>query len=336
MLSQVWSGRNDAHAFIAMGLKLLLEVVLFCRGLGLPEEVVASAPGKVILLGEHFVVYGVPAIVAAIELRARASVSMRADSSVRVEAPDLGLSGLFRPGASEVEGDEGAEEALRPIFLAVDEVRKRLGRRRGLNISISSSIPIAAGLGSSAAVAVSASAATCALLKGLIDKELVFRAALEAEKLVHVSPSGVDPAISTHGGLIIYKRGVGIQKLEIEAPLELVVGDTGLKRSTGALVSAVRALRNRRPELFQRLLSAAEELISEALDALRRGDALALGELMDINQGLLSAIGVSNLALEKLVHAARKAGALGAKLTGAGGGGCMIALVEEGLSLIHI
>jgi len=297
----------------------------------LSEEIVASAPGKVILFGEHFVVYGARAVVAAIELRAEAAASAGEGGSVRIEAPDLGFSGIFRPGTFEVErGGEGAVEALRPIFVAVDEVRKALGREEGLSVRVSSSIPVAAGLGSSAAVAVSASAATCALLRGSVDKELVFKAAFEAEKLVHVSPSGVDPAISTHGGLVTYKRGVGIQRLEAGAPLELVVGDTGLKRSTGALVSAVRALRDRRPELFEHLLSAAEELVSEAIRALKNGDIQAVGELMNVNHGLLSAIGVSNLALEKLVHAARGAGALGAKLTGAGGGGCMIALVEEG------
>ena len=297
----------------------------------MPEDIVASAPGKVILFGEHFVVYGVPAIVAAIDLRARAIASARTNGSVRVEAPDLGFSGLFTPKGFRAErGGERAGEALKPIFVAVDGVRRALGRGEGLDIRVSSSIPIAAGLGSSAAVAVSASAATCAFLKGSIDKELVFRAAFEAEKLVHVSPSGVDPAISTHGGLIIYKRGEGIRGLEARAPLELVIGDTGLKRSTGALVSAVRELRDRRPAVFERLLSAAEELVSEALRALERADIWAIGELMDINHGLLSAIGVSNMALEKLVHAAREAGALGAKLTGAGGGGCMIALVEEG------
>jgi len=297
----------------------------------LSARAVASAPGKVILFGEHFVVYGVPAVVAAIELRARATACAREDRLVRVVAPDLGFSCLFGPEGFEVERGGGeAEEALRPIFVAVDGVRRALGRGEGLELHVNSSIPIAAGLGSSAAVAVSASAATCALLGRGLDKELVFKAAFEAEKLVHVSPSGVDPAISTHGGIITYKRGVGIQKLEIGAPLELVVGDTGLKRSTGALVSAVRALRDRRPELFGRLLSAAEELVSEAVEALKKGDILAVGELMNVNHGLLSAIGVSNLALERLVHAARTAGALGAKLTGAGGGGCMVALVEEG------
>jgi len=147
---------------------------------------------------------------------------------------------------------------------------------------------------------------------------------------VHITPSGVDPAISTYGGLITYRRGEGIRRLEARGPLELVVGDTGIKRSTGALVSAVRALKERRPRLFASLLEAAEHLVADAVAALERGDLTALGELMDINHGLLSAIGVSNEALDRLVHAARRAGALGAKLTGAGGGGCMVALVEPG------
>ena len=295
-------------------------------------RVVASAPGKVILFGEHFVVYGVPAIVAAIELRASTTLTLRDDGLVRIRAPDLGLAGSFGPdGSFKPElGSRSAEAALRPVYVAVDGVRRALGAAVGAELEVRSDIPIAAGLGSSAAVAVSASAAMCYALGERLDRELVFKTALEAEKLIHVSPSGVDPAISTHGGLITYRRGEGIRRLQLRAPLELVVGDTGLKRSTGALVSAVRALKDRRPALFERLLEAAEELVSEALEALQRGDLEALGGLMNINHGLLSAIGVSNEALERLVHAARSAGALGAKLTGAGGGGCMIALVAEG------
>jgi len=292
----------------------------------------ASAPAKVILFGEHFVVYGVPAIVAAIDIRAEAHVMRRQDELVYVRAPDLGTSGAFRPDGTFLPepGQEEAGEALRPIFVAVNEVRKALGERLGLEVEVRSRIPIAAGLGSSAAVAVAASGAASWLLARRLDEELIFRAALEAEKLVHITPSGVDPAISTYGGLITYTKGVGIERLRARAPLELVVGDTGRKRSTGALVSAVRALKERRPALFSKLLEAARELVAEAVGALRGGDLEALGELMDVNHGLLCSIGVSNEALDRLVHAARKAGALGAKLTGAGGGGCMIALVEPG------
>ena len=295
--------------------------------------VVASAPAKVILFGEHFVVYGVPAIVAAIDLRARARISRRDDELIRIRAPDLGISGSFSQDGHFLPelGREGAEGTLKPIFIAVREVLRSLGVSSGLDVEVRSSIPIAAGLGSSAAVAVSTAAAVHWLLSRRLDRELVFNAALEAEKLVHITPSGVDPAISTYGGLLKYTRGVGIEHLKAPGQMELVVGDTGLKRSTGALVSAVRALRDRRPSLFSRILDAAGELVAEALQALERGDLEALGELMDINHGLLCSIGVSNEALDRLVHSARRAGALGAKLTGAGGGGCMIALVEPGM-----
>ena len=297
-----------------------------------PGQVVASAPAKVILFGEHFVVYGVPAVVAAISLRARAAVRKRDDLAVSVRAPDLGVSGIFLPDGtfSPGEGGEEARHLLEPIFTAVRHVMKALSAPSGLEVLVRSKIPVAAGLGSSAAVAVSAAAATTQLLSGRLDLDLAFKAAFRAEELVHITPSGVDPAISTYGGLITYRRGEGIRRLEARGPLELVVGDTGIKRSTGALVSAVRALKERRPRLFASLLEAAEHLVADAVAALERGDLTALGELMDINHGLLSAIGVSNEALDRLVHAARRAGALGAKLTGAGGGGCMVALVEPG------
>ncbi|MEM2586786.1 MAG: mevalonate kinase, partial [Candidatus Bathyarchaeia archaeon] len=196
----------------------------------------------------------------------------------------------------------------------------------GVRVEIDSTIPVAAGLGSSAAVSVASAAAVSSLLELNISREDIFMAALEAERIVHENPSGVDPAISTYGGLIVYRKGDGIRRLSVDARLPLVVGDTGIKRVTGEMVFLVGEMRRRYPLVVDRIMDSGEAIVDVGVEALRRGDLKTIGDLMNINHALLCALGLSNETIERLIHAARRAGAFGAKLTGAGGGGCMIAL----------
>ena len=289
----------------------------------------ASAPAKVILFGEHFVVYGKPAIALAINRRAQAVVKQRKDEQIYINSIDLGLSGSFYKGGFQAErGGEEARVRLEPIRRAIENVLKRadVSGRVGVNVEIRSSIPVAAGLGSSAAVAAATTMAVSHLLNIPLSKEDVFNITYEAECLVHGTPSGIDPAISTHGGVIMFQRQRGFTWLDVETEIPLVIGDTGIKRSTGELVGMVRTMRERYPSILEPVMEAGGKIVLQAVKALKAGDLPALGELMNMNHALLYAIGVSNEPLERLVHAARKAGALGAKLTGAGGGGCMIAL----------
>ena len=160
-------------------------------------------------------------------------------------------------------------------------------------------------------------------------KESIFNIALEAERFIHGTPSGIDPAISTYGGAILFQKGKGIKPLKADIDLPLVVGDTGMKRSTGDMVAELRRRGETYPSVIDPVLKVGEEIVRSAVKALESGDIQALGELMNVNQGLLSAVGVSNEPPERLIYAEREAGVLGAKLTGAGGGGCMIALCYE-------
>jgi len=290
----------------------------------------ASAPAKVILFGEHFVVYGEPALVAAIDRRAYAEAEERKDELIRISSRDLGVSGVFHGGAFTPEvGGNPAEGVLRPIWVAVREAIRQSGAGVGVDVEVWSGIPVAAGLGSSAAVAAAAYTATAHLLGLRPSGDEVFKAALEAEKLVHGTPSGVDPAISAYGGVLLYSKGEGIRRLNVGMEIPMVIGNTGVERSTGALVSSVRSLRSRFPALVDPVIRLGGRLTLRALDALKAGDLETLGSLMNINHGLLWAVGVSHPKLDRLVHAALEAGALGAKLTGAGGGGCMIALARR-------
>ena len=290
----------------------------------------ASAPAKVILLGEHFVVHGEPAIVLAIDRRATVTVETRSDSKIFIRSEDMGISGFFMndqffPQRGGVE----AKKKLEPIYAVAREVIKKHGlETAGVNIKIKSSIPIAAGLGSSAAVSVASAAALCSLFDSDKSKDNIFQIAFNAEKIVHGTPSGVDPAISTYGGILWYCKGEPIRRLDIDVDLPLIIGNTGKERSTGELVAKVNDLRNRYPRIIGKVIKAGGEIVKRSVKAIKEKDLETLGELMNINHELLCAVGVSCEELEKLVHAARKAGALGAKLTGAGGGGCMIALVS--------
>jgi mevalonate kinase len=293
--------------------------------------VVASAPAKVILFGEHFVVYGEPAIVLAIDRRAYATVDRRDDKRIHLQSADLGFVGYFENGDFKVETGDAREAGLRfeAIRLAVEKVMSKCGEEAGLNIEIKSSVPVAAGLGSSAAVIAAVTAATGCLLKAKMSKEDVFLVTCETEKVVHGTTSGVDPAISTFGGALLFQMDTGFKPLEVEADIPLVVGDTGVQRSTRVQVDKVRSMMENYPSIFEPLRKAAREIVLRAIDALKENDLSTVGELMNINQALLYGMGVSDESLEWLINASRKAGALGAKLTGAGGGGCMIALARN-------
>jgi len=302
-------------------------------------SVTASAPAKVILFGEHFVVYRVPAIVSAINLRAKAYTRFRNDKKVYVVSYDLKNAGYFKilpngklSSITVVRGGSRTIEELEPFRIVVEKVFELSGVTHGLDLKIKSAIPISAGLGSSAAVVTASSAAVGELLGLNLDNEEIFKIALEAEKFVHVNPSGVDPAISTYGGLVYFRRGDEknvVKKLNSSSNLPLVIGDTGVRRPTGAMVSAVRRLKEKYTHIIEQIIELGEYIAVNALRALKVGDLRTLGGLMNINHGLLSAVGVSNEALDRLVHSAREAGAYGAKLTGAGGGGCMIALTPK-------
>jgi len=290
--------------------------------------VVASAPAKIILFGEHFVVYGEPAIVTAIDKRAHVTAELRTDKRIYINSPNLKASGYFSE-KNRFQAEQGGQEArpkLEPIKIAVQQILNLSKKKIGVNINVQSNIPVAAGLGSSAAVAAATATAVSQLLGMEISKEDVFRTAYEVERFVHGTPSGIDPTISTYGGVLLFHKDRGPTPLNVKEDIPLVVGDTGIERSTGEMVSGVRQRRERYPSIFNPIIKAGGRVALRATKALEAGDLNTLGELMSINHWMLSAIGVSNESLDRLVYTARKAGAFGAKLTGAGGGGCMIAL----------
>jgi mevalonate kinase len=292
--------------------------------------VTASAPAKVILFGEHFVVYNEPAIVIAIDRRAYASAELRKDQCICISSKNLETTRYFSKAQLKGEKNNKKEHSrLEPIRIAVQKVLDLSEIETGVNINVNSSIPIAAGLGSSAAVTVATTAALGELLNLKLSQKTIFQITFEAESFVHGTPSGIDPTISIHGGIILYYKDKGFSPLNFKNNLQLVIGDSGVKRSTGEMVAAMRKLKTRYNSIINLIIKSGGNIASRAIEALKKEDFKTVGELMNINHSLLSAVGVSNKILDKLVYAARKAGAYGAKLTGAGGGGCIIALAPS-------
>lgn len=267
-----------------------------------------EACGKLILLGEHAVVHGAPALVSGIDRRLCATAEPAEHSA---------LSLLARP----------CDDASQPVvqaFAALMNVAPKVTAR----VDVRGELPPGVGLGFSAAAGVAIARAVEGVA-GEIDEGRVTARATAWENVFHGNPSGVDVAAAQHGGCIRFSRADGISKVALGRPLTLAVGLSGEASSTKAMVDGVARLKRENPQLVDANIEAIRALVDNAISAAQEGQHEALGELMNLNQMLLAALMVSNETLETLCGTARAAGALGAKLTGAGGGGAVVALVED-------
>jgi mevalonate kinase len=282
----------------------------------------AYAPGKVILFGEHAVVYGRPAIaVPVLQVRAKAIVSVDPRSFpglVKFQAPDIGLeTSLY---------DLPENHPLAAVILKAAAVLM-LSHIPACTIKVTSTIPIAGGMGSGAAVSVAILRAFSASLGHPLSDEQVSQLAYEVEVIHHGTPSGIDNSVITYAKPVYFVKDKPVETLRVKAPFSLVIGDTGVRSPTASVVNDVHTAWEADQAQFDRLFNIAGEIATAARQSIENGSVNKLGPLMDENQGVLQEIGVSSPDLEKLIEAARLAGALGAKLSGAGRGGNMIALV---------
>mgnify|MGYP000365479064 CR=1 FL=1 len=290
----------------------------------------ATAPAKIILLGEHFCVHGSPALSMAVNLHAKVKVKDWNQKGLYILSKNFEVEGIYRDGKYfDLKGGLTGKKILNPVRLAVEEVLKYSKYSiEGLRVEVDSKIPVGVGFGSSAAISVSTIMAVAQHLGLNLSRKEICRLAYASERYVHFNPSGVDQTTSTYGGIILYKLGSPIQSLKLKKQPIFVVGNTGIRRITGKFVKKVDKLKRKRKKLVESMLETAEKIVLEAVKALKNGDWDKLGSLMNENQKILSNIGVSHPKLDLLINAAKNAGALGAKLTGGGGGGCMIALVK--------
>ncbi|MEM2087868.1 MAG: mevalonate kinase [Thermoproteota archaeon] len=285
-------------------------------------KVLCKAPAKVIISGEHSVVYGYPALVAAVNVYSKISVEA---------VEEIGTHEIYsdKYGAAKMIGGAfSGPGSLKPFAKIINVFRDSEGFKGRLKIRISSDIPPASGMGSSASLSV---ALANALLKLVYEKppdEKVFNLAMEGEKVAHVNPSGVDVAASLWGGLILFARDRGVERLEAGQGIFLLA-DSGLERSTKDMISKVASLKEKEPGLFNIIMTSVSS-ITTRISRLLQTDIAEAGRLMTLNHLLLSLMGVSNSRLDSLVWTGISAGAYGAKLTGGGGGGCVLTLVDEG------
>jgi mevalonate kinase len=279
----------------------------------------ASAPGKVILFGEHAVVSGTPALGSAIDLRVRVTIDDFPGKTM-VEVGDLSIVGFSVDLATGLVSSPTALAAVRYVSAVLQEFEAS-----SLRVKIESDIPPAAGLGSSAAIVVASLAALNRHLGLGLSIDEIARQSHRIEKTVQEGlGSPTDTALATYGGYLLVSDGVK----PISLPeMEMAVGYTQRPHDTRAEVHKVQSLYKRYPEVVGPIFQAIGALTSRAVPLIKEQRLEELGLMMNINHGLLEALGVGTRELCELVYAARGAGgALGAKITGAGGGGCMIAL----------
>lgn len=282
-----------------------------------PARAEGRASGKVILFGEHAVVYGTAAIAAGIDRGARASAAPAGDGTSTIHL-----------GGRTVTADASAEDDLARAFAALLAVSPSLPP---MHVDAESELPPGGGLGSSAALAVAIARAAEALddeeADPVVREARVLERAAAWERVFHGNPSGIDATAAAKGGIFSYTRAEGARAIAPAEDLILCVGSTGQPSSTRETVALIAARREKHPELVDRSIAAIGSIVSNAILAIEAGDLRAVGDLMNMNQHVLSGLFVSTSELEDLCALARRAGALGAKLTGGGGGGCVIALV---------
>lgn len=277
--------------------------------------------GKVILLGEHAVVHGYPAIAVGIDRGVVAEASPADDDLLRLSPWDM-----------DVRPDPTGEPLERAFAVALSGHSER----PPIEVRAEVGLPGGAGLGCSAAIGVAVLHAIDEALGLERSREELAEAAYDWEKIFHGNPSGIDNTMSAVGGVALFRKGEPLQPLRSNKPLHLVVGYSGQSPSTREMVSSVARQLESDPVRVKKAFEAIDVLVRNATLAIEAGDHVALGQLLDLNHTILSSLMLCTTKLDEMCQAARRAGALGAKMTGGGGGGCMIALVLKADEAVRI
>ena len=282
---------------------------------------IAKAPGKIILFGEHFVVYQNKAILGAINKYATVTSEKTNTDNILVSS-SLGQSSIQKD-----EDVSNVEKKFRPFFYIAKQVIEKNNFDKGITIKIESDIPIGAGLGSSSACCVAAAASILNLFN-ITDEKEVLELAINAEKTIFPNTSGADCTVSVSGGIIEYQKEKGFSKIETENEFNFIIIDSEQVHSTDKVVERVRKFKENNSDVFTELCSEEERLIAKALDSMKENDLETIGKCMAQNQMFLEQIGVSNDELLSITKEIEKI-TFGAKITGAGDGGCIIALTQK-------
>ena len=280
---------------------------------------IASAPGKVILFGEHFVVYGVKAILCSINKRVTVTAEKTSERKISINS---------KIGKLELEPDKPISEInspLKPFYYLANKAVEN--KDTGIHIQIDSEIPLGARLGSSSACCVAGAAAIFKLF-GDISKEEILELAIEAERTIFENTSGADCTVCTYGGIMEYDKNKGFKKIEHEPNFQLVIINSNMEHSTQSMVSKVKEFENKNKEEFSKLSNLESKLVEDVLKLVKENKIQEIGQKMNQNQEYLENIGISNKELTKMIKIGQES-SFGAKITGSGGGGCIFALTNE-------
>jgi len=279
---------------------------------------IASAPGKIILFGEHFVVHGTKAILAAIDKRVTVTSTFTENKTIKVDSQ---LGTIEVPTSSSYEE---VKSEFRPFVYLANKIINSEQNASGLEITIDSDIPIGVGLGSSSACCVAATASISELFNEL-SSEKILKMSIEAEKTIFPDTSGADCTVCTYGGMIEYPS---IEKIDNTFDLNLLIVNSMIPHNTKNSVEKVNKFKENDEERFSQLCDLETKLIDEVITAMKNNDATTFGLKMSENQKYLEEIQISNDTLRDMISSLKEI-SLGTKITGAGDGGCIIALVKD-------
>jgi len=280
-----------------------------------------SAPGKIILFGEHAVVYGRPALAVPVtQVHADVEIADSDSAGIWINAPDVNLHAEL----NTLPSDHPIAAVIHNLFFL-----SRVSPFPSLNIKITSTIPVASGLGSGAAVTVALTRALSTHINYAMTDEQVNAFAYEIEKLHHGTPSGIDNTVVTYAKPVYFIKGQAMETFKVGQPFTIVIGDTGISAPTKESVADVRKLWEADKAKWEEVFDKVGMIARDARASIEKGKLKELGGLMNQNHTLLQEMTVSSSELDTLVAAARNAGAYGAKMSGGGRGGNMIALVES-------
>jgi mevalonate kinase len=282
---------------------------------------IASAPAKIILFGEHFIVYGGKAILCSIDKRITVESELTKTGQIEIE------SQLGKLKIPKSDSYKNADSVFRPIIYIAQRMLEKFHSESGITIRVSAEFPSGVGLGSSSACCVAAAGSISGLF-GKHTKEEILKIAIDAERTIFENTSGADCTVCVYGGILEYSKDGQIKRLEFVPKFELVVANSGMIHSTSKVVSMVRQFKDKKQEIFSSLCMQEKNLIEDALACLQKNDLAKLGKLMTQNQEFLEKIRVSNDMLSSMINLVKDT-AYGAKLTGAGDGGCIIALADK-------
>lgn len=290
------------------------------------KQITISAPGKLMLMGEHAVVYNRPCLVTALSQRMKVTAQKIDQSFFELEADDIGIRNYKKRISDLLTGAVSKEirfaEAAMANFFATYPFNG------GVRLEIFSEIPLKIGLGSSSAVVVCVIKALSELFGVNLDPTRVFNLSYKTILDVQKRGSGFDAAAAVWGGTLYFVTGGKVIE-QVSDSLPLVVGYSGIKSDTPAMINQVAEKAKKHPEIIGEIFNQIEKIVESGKKALKNKDWKTLGELMNFNQGYLISLGVSTDRLTNMVNAAMAAGAWGAKISGAGGGDCIVALAPE-------